>query len=213
MWFGWGGETHPAGTAQPPPETALRDGGTFTTISIDAGLQELYYDGFANGTLWPLFHYFLDNFRYQDEQYAAYLAVNALFARELLPQLAAGDLIWVHDYQLIPLAAQLRAAGVLTPIGFFLHIPLPNFEVLRALPVHRELLEALLAYDLIGFQTEADRQAFLGAARAVYGKDRVSAAGVVMTPQRLVRTVCPSCRIETFLTQDQLGLLGLDASW
>jgi trehalose 6-phosphate synthase len=188
MWFGWGGETHPAGTAQPAPETAQRDGGTFTTISIDAGLHELYYDGFANGTLWPLFHYFLDSFRYQDEQYAAYLAVNTLFARELRPLLAADDLIWVHDYQLIPLAAQLRAAGVRTPIGFFLHIPFPNFEVLRALPVHRELLDALLAYDLIGFQTETDRQAFLGAARAVYGKDRVSAAGVVVTPQRLVRT-------------------------
>jgi trehalose 6-phosphate synthase len=188
LWFGWGGGTHPAGTAQPSPETALLDGVTFTTISIDAGLQEPYYDGFANGTLWPLFHYFLDNFRYQDEQYAAYLAVNALFARELLPLLKADDLIWVHDYHLIPLAAQLRGAGVTTPIGLFLHIPFPNFEVLRALPVHRELLDALLAYDLLGFQTETDRQAFLGAARILFGKERVSATGAVTTPRRLVRT-------------------------
>jgi trehalose 6-phosphate synthase len=188
LWFGWGGETHPAGSAQPSPETALHDGGSFATISIDAGLQEPYYDGFANGTLWPLFHYFLDNFRYQDEQYDAYLAVNALFARELLPLLTADDLIWVHDYHLIPLAARLRAAGVLTPVGFFLHVPFPTFEVLRALPVHQELLDALLAYDLLGFQTEADRQAFLGAARAVFGKERVSAGGAVTTAQRLVRT-------------------------
>ena len=188
LWFGWGGETHPPATAQPPPATVLRDGGTFTTISIDAALHEPYYDGFANGTLWPLFHYFLDNFRYQDEQYTAYLAVNTLFAHELLPLLSPDDLIWVHDYHLMPLAERLRAGGVRTPIGFFLHIPFPNFEVLRALPVHQELLDALLAYDLLGFQTEADRQAFLGAARAVYGPERLSRAGAITTPQRLVRT-------------------------
>jgi trehalose 6-phosphate synthase len=188
LWFGWGGGTHPADTPQPPPDTQLRDGSTFVTISIPAALHEPYYDGFANGTLWPLFHYFVDNFRYQDGQYAAYLAVNTLFARELSPLLAADDLIWVHDYHLIPLASRLRAQEVRTPIGFFLHIPFPTFEVLRALPVHREILDALLAYDLLGFQTETDRQAFLGAARAVYGADRVSAGGVVRTLQRLVRT-------------------------
>jgi trehalose 6-phosphate synthase len=188
LWFGWGGETHPADTPQPPPDTQLRDGNSFVTISIPATLHAPYYDGFANGTLWPLFHYFVDNFRYQDEHYEAYLAVNALFARELAPLLASDDLIWVHDYHLIPLAARLRAQGVRTPIGFFLHIPFPTFEVLRALPVHREILDALLAYDLLGFQTEADRQAFLGAARAVYGADRVSAGAVVRTAERLVRT-------------------------
>ncbi len=188
LWFGWGGETHPADTPQPPPDTQLRDGHTFVTISIPAALHEPYYDGFANGTLWPLFHYFVDNFRYQDEHYDAYLAVNALFARELSALLAPDDLVWVHDYHLIALAARLRAQGVRTPIGFFLHIPFPTFEVLRALPVHREILDALLAYDLLGFQTETDRQAFLGAARAVYGADRVSAGTVVRTAERLVRT-------------------------
>ena len=188
LWFGWGGDTHPAEAPQPPPAAQQREGVGFATISIPEPLHTLYYDGFANGTLWPLFHYFLDSFHYQDEEYDAYLAVNALFARELRPLLQDDDLIWVHDYHLIPLAAQLRRQGVRSPLGFFLHIPFPHFEVLRALPVHKELLSALLSYDLLGFQTDTDRQAFLGGIRAVWGKERVTAGGAVTTPERLVRT-------------------------
>ncbi len=188
MWFGWDGDTHPADHPQPPPTTHLRAGTNYVTLSLPQPLQELYYDGFSNGSLWPLFHYFLDSFQYKDEQYQAYLTVNALFARELKPLLQLDDLIWVHDYHLIPLAARLRSQDVRSPIGFFLHIPFPHFEVLRSLPVYRELLEALLAYDLLGFQTETDRQSFLGTSRSVWGKERVTAGGAVTTPERLVRT-------------------------
>ncbi len=161
---------------------------SFATIGIPQSLHGLYYDGFANGALWPLFHYFLDRFRYQDEEYQAYRSVNALFARELLPLLRSDDLIWVHDYQLIPLAAELRSLGVRTPVGFFLHVPFPHFEVLRALPVHRELLSALLEYDLLGFQTEVDRQALLGAARALWGEECLVSADVLGGANRLVHT-------------------------
>jgi trehalose 6-phosphate synthase len=174
LWFGWNGRSS-ADEPVPDPEVVRRGALSFATIGIPQSLHGLFYNGFANGTLWPLFHYFLDRFRYQDEEYRAYLGVNALFARELLPLLRGDDLIWVHDYQLIPLAARLRGLGVRTPIGFFLHVPFPHFEVLRALPVHVELLRALLEYDLLGFQTEVDRQAFLGAARAAHvlsGADR-----------------------------------------
>ncbi|MFZ1100628.1 MAG: trehalose-6-phosphate synthase [Steroidobacteraceae bacterium] len=188
MWFGWGGDTHPADHPQPPARTQRRAGTSYATLSLPEPLQELYYDGFSNGSLWPLFHYFLDSFQYQDEQYQAYLAVNALMARELKPLLQPDDLIWVHDYHLIPLGARLRTQDVRSPLGFFLHIPFPHFEVLRSLPVYRELLEALLAYDLLGFQTETDRQSFLDAARTVWGRERVTAGGAVTTPKRLVRT-------------------------
>jgi trehalose 6-phosphate synthase len=188
LWFGWSGRTYAAGNPQPPPELQRRGDLCFATIDIPDSLHELYYNGFANATLWPLLHYFLDSFRYQDEQYEAYLAVNALFARELLPLLRADDLIWVHDYHLIPLAAQLRDQGIRSPIGFFLHVPFPHFEVFRALPVHRELLRALLAYDLLGFQTEVDRQAFLGAARAVWGEACVNPQQSVTLVDRVVRT-------------------------
>jgi trehalose 6-phosphate synthase len=188
LWFGWSGRTCATGDSPPAPELVRRGDLCFATIDIPERLYELYYNGFANGALWPLLHYFLDSFRYQDEQYEAYLAVNALFTRELLPLLRADDLIWVHDYHLIPLAAQLRDQGVRSPIGFFLHVPFPHFEVFRALPVHRELLRALLAYDLLGFQTEVDRQAFLGAARAVWGEACVNPSQSVRVVDRIVRT-------------------------
>jgi trehalose 6-phosphate synthase len=173
LWFGWSGRTGP----EESPELLQRQNVSYATINIPTSLFEPYYNGFSNGTLWPLFHYFLDRFQYQDEQHAAYLEVNALFSRSLTPLLRPNDLIWVHDYHLIPLASQLREQGVRAPIGFFLHVPFPHFEVLRALPVYKSMLRALLAYDLLGFQTEADRQAFLGAARAVWGENCVSAAG------------------------------------
>ena len=186
LWFGWNGET----TAQEPgePEISIRDALTYATIPLPQTLYERYYSGFANGTLWPLFHYFLAGFRYEDQEYAAYEQANALFASRLSPLLAPGDLIWVHDYHLIPLAEKLRTLGVRQPIGFFLHVPFPHFEVLRALPTFGELLHALLAYDLVGFQTETDREGFLGAVRVVWGTQSVGEDGTVMTSGRTVRT-------------------------
>ncbi len=188
LWFGWSGRTTAAEQLDGPPELLQRQDVSYATINIPAALFEPYYNGFANGTLWPLFHYFLDRFQYHDEQHAAYLAVNALFARSLTPLLRPNDLVWVHDYHLIPLAAQLRLQGVTAPIGFFLHVPFPHFEVLRALPVYESMLRALLSYDLLGFQTEVDRQAFLGAARAVWGDGCVSAAGTAGTSTHRVYT-------------------------
>ncbi len=192
LWFGWSGRSGAAGAAHSSPQIMRRAGVCFATIDIPESLYEPYYSGFANGTLWPLLHYFLNNLRYEDAQYEAYLAVNQLFARELLPLLRLDDLIWVHDYHLIPLGSLLRAQGIRVPIGFFLHVPFPHFEVLRALPVHAELLHHLLAYDLVGFQTETDRQAFLGAARAVCGNRCVdSSSGVVRADHRVRTGVFP----------------------
>ncbi len=176
LWFGWSGRSH-GGVSGETAEVVERNDISFATINIPHALFDPYYNGFANGTLWPLFHYFLDRFQYRDEQHAAYIEVNELFARRLQPLLRSDDLLWVHDYHLIPLAAQLRRQGVRNPIGFFLHIPFPHFEVLRALPVYKSLLGSLLAYDLIGFQTEVDRQAFLGAARATWGETCAGASG------------------------------------
>ena len=188
LWFGWNGRTYPDGAPPPDAEDLQRHNVSFRTIALPETLFERYYTGFSNGTLWPLFHYFLDSFRYQEEQYQAYLDVNALFAQELAPLLRVDDLVWVHDYHLMPLGAQLRARRVSAPIGLFLHIPFPYFEVLRALPVHREIMSGLLAYDLVGFQTEVDRQAFLDSARALWGRTCVDPAGVVSHAARRVRT-------------------------
>ena len=186
LWFGWNGET---GAQEPgEPEITIRDSLTYATIPLPQTLYERYYSGFANGTLWPLFHYFLAGFRYEDQEYAAYEQANALFASRLAPLLAPGDLIWVHDYHLIPLGEKLRALGVRQPIGFFLHVPFPHFEVLRALPTFAEIVRALLAYDLIGFQTETDRASFLDAVRVLWGEQTVGEDGTVSTAGRTART-------------------------
>jgi trehalose 6-phosphate synthase len=177
LWFGWNGRTHDGESPQSPPELLQREDVTYATLSVPAALFERYYNGFANGTLWPLFHYFLDRFQYSEAEYEAYLAVNELFASQLTPLLRNDDLIWVHDYQLLPLGSQLRHHGVRNPIGFFLHIPFPHFEVLRALPVYRSLLKTMLSYDVLGFQTEVDRQAFLHAAQAIWGEGCVTSKG------------------------------------
>jgi trehalose 6-phosphate synthase len=186
LWFGWNGET--GGPEPGEPEITTRDSLTYATIPLPQTLYERYYSGFANGTLWPLFHYFLARFRYEDQEYAAYEQANALFASRLEPLLASGDLIWVHDYHLIPLAEKLRALGVRQPIGFFLHVPFPHFEVLRALPTFAEILRAFTAYDLIGFQTETDRESFLGAVRTLWGPGCVDEGGAMSRDGRTIRT-------------------------
>ena len=186
LWFGWNGETIPDEPSQ--PEIAIRDGIAFATIPLPQALYEAYYGGFSNGTLWPLFHYFLAGFRYEDHEYDAYQRANRLYAGMLAPLLRATDVIWVHDYQLIPLAEKLRAIGVRQRIGFFLHIPFPHFEVLRALPTYAEIVRALLAYDLVGFQTAADRECFLEVVRTIWGAGSVAADCSVCLGQRTVNT-------------------------
>lgn len=188
MWFGWSGETGPDELAVGEARTVVRDGITFATVDLPEALHERSYSGFSNGTLWPLCHYFLDGFHYRAEEYQAYQAVNELFASRLRPLLREGDTIWIHDYHLIPLAEKLRAAGVRAPLGFFLHIPFPHYEVLRALPKCRELMRALLAFDVVGFQTEVDRNAFLGAVQEIWGPACITAAGGVELTDRTVLT-------------------------
>ena len=85
---------------------------------------------------------------------------NEMFAERVVPALKPDDILWVHDYHMIPLGSALRRLRVDNPIGFFLHIPFPAPEVLATLPVHEALVRALFAYDLVGFQTEKDLQAF-----------------------------------------------------
>ncbi|HEU4626753.1 MAG TPA: trehalose-6-phosphate synthase [Steroidobacteraceae bacterium] len=188
LWFGWSGETTSSGAAPEEPRVVTRENIRFATISLPESLHERSYSGFANGTLWPLFHYFLDGFHYADEDYAAYREVNALFARQLQPLLRDDDLVWVHDYHLIPLGGELRKSGARNRLGFFLHIPFPHFEVLRALPRYEDLLRGLLVYDVVGFQTEVDRRAFLESIEAVFGADAVVADPLVQVGGRCVRT-------------------------
>ena len=190
MWFGWDGET--AETAAHEPSVVRKDGVTFASIDFDKNEYQDFYLGFCNGTLWPLFHYFVDGFRYNDAQYEAYQRMNQRYARHLAPMLEPNDLIWVHDYHLFPLAQKLREAGVTQPIGLFLHIPFPHFEVLRVLPVYGELLQSMLAYDVLGFQTDSDRDAFRQAVASVWGAQTLTSdQTVTLGGRRVVTGVFP----------------------
>jgi trehalose 6-phosphate synthase len=159
VWFGWSGKT----VERDPGEPNMFESGPITYAMMDLSERdyEEYYNGFANRSLWPLFHYRLDLADFNRRYLAGYQRVNALFAHRLKPLLRDDDLLWIHDYHLIPMAEHLRQMGCTQTMGFFLHIPWPAIEVLLALPNHRALVQSLCAYDLVGFQTETYREAFL----------------------------------------------------
>jgi trehalose 6-phosphate synthase len=186
LWFGASGDTVHHDT--PPAQVQKRDGITYATIDLPAALHAPYYNGFANGTLWPLFHSFLGSFRYAARELEAYDAVNALFARHVLPLLEPDDLIWVHDYHLILLADKLRALGAAQRLGLFIHIPFPPVDVLRALPPAIELVRALLAFDSLGFQTAGDRDNFLAAVGGLLSQHLLGPEGTVHLNGRTIRT-------------------------
>ena len=161
LWFGWSGTVVEGGAAG-EGELHVQQAGKVTLATVDLCAEDHagYYLGYSNGVLWPVFHYRLDLARFDAGFIGAYRRVNQLFARKLMTQLKPDDIIWVHDYHLIPLAAELRAIGATQRIGFFLHIPLPPQQVLAAIPQHEWLMRAMFAYDLLGFQSEADLQNF-----------------------------------------------------
>jgi|SoiMethySBSTD1v2_1073268.scaffolds.fasta_scaffold153619_2 trehalose 6-phosphate synthase len=185
LWFGWGGET--TDTEPGEPDIHIREGVTYATIELRKRDFDLYYSGYANEVLWPLFHYFLKGMRYAHEQRDAYEDVNRQFAQKLTPLLEPRDVIWVHDYHLIPLGRRLREAGARQPIGFFLHIPFPNIEMLRVLPSYAELLRDLTAYDVVGFQTQNDLRAFHSGIEQVLGKEAIRSDGRIRVGERLLR--------------------------
>jgi len=158
IWFGWSGET--SESAAPLPKVFKSGNITYITLDLEQSEFDKYYGGFANRTLWPLLHYRLDLTSFERDWYLAYRRVNQLFAEQLYPYLEDDDLIWVHDYHLIPLGVELRRRQVKARIGFFLHIPFPSAEIYVALPWHADLVEAMCAYDLVGFQTATDLRNF-----------------------------------------------------
>ena len=155
IWFGWSGRVAEDGAA-PQPTIVERHRRTFITLDLSNVDFQEYYNGFANRVLWPILHYRVDLAQFTSVELAGYLRVNALFATALSAFIQPDDVIWVHDYHLLPLAKELRALGHDNPIGFFLHIPCPPPDILMVLPQHAETVGALSHYDLVGLQTEAD---------------------------------------------------------
>lgn len=154
LWFGWSGEVSEQAAAE--PRHARQGRVDYAVLDLTPDEHRQFYLEFANATLWPLCHYRLGLINFNRASWEGYLAVNARFADAMVSLLKPDDVIWVHDYHFIPLAAELRRRGVQNRIGFFLHIPFPAPEVLAALPGHERLVRDLCAYDLVGFQTLGD---------------------------------------------------------
>lgn len=151
LWFGWSGETVQTFTGELKVED--RAGVNVGLVDLEAQDVEEYYNGYANKTLWPLFHHRVDLTAYERSYGEGYERVNRRFAEVLAPLIEPDDIIWVHDYHLIPLARDLRRLGVKNRIGFFLHTPWPVRQLLVTLPHHRRLVESMFDFDLIGFHT------------------------------------------------------------
>ena len=195
LWFGWSGKIDPHRSGALHEQIV----GNIQYVTIDLSRRDHadYYNGFANRSLWPLLHFRVDLVDYSRETYAAYRRVNALFAEKLAPLLRDDDLVWIHDYHLIPLAALLREHGVRCKLGFFLHVPMPSSDLLAALPQHTRLFEGLSAYDLVGFQTERDLERFQDYVR-LFGRGKVIDHGVLETPGgRLLRAGAFPISIDT----------------
>ena len=151
LWFGWSGEIKAAEESS----TVSREG-RIATVALSPSEHERYYLGYANSVLWPVFHGRLDLAHFEAGYFEQYLGVNQRLAALLKPMLKPDDIIWVHDYHLIPMAAELKKLGVTNRIGFYLHIPFPPWQVFSAIPEHEHLARCLADYDLVGLQTKAD---------------------------------------------------------
>jgi trehalose 6-phosphate synthase len=162
IWVGSSGRVRDGAQKEPFAEIEALGTGALAMLDLPAAHYGGYYEGFANSALWPALHSRADLIRVSQGDYVSYREVNAFMARALLRFKKPETVFWIQDYHFLALGAELRDLGVTQPIGFFLHTPWPAREVIEGVPHHRELVEAMLAYDLIGFQTDDDYENFAG---------------------------------------------------
>ncbi|MGE5788684.1 MAG: bifunctional alpha,alpha-trehalose-phosphate synthase (UDP-forming)/trehalose-phosphatase [Myxococcales bacterium] len=172
IWVGWSGITSKASArAGEGLSTELMDQ---RLVAVELSQYDLshFYNGFSNGVIWPLFHFLLDKVNLDAElDWQSYRVVNHRFAKAAARQYQRGDVIWVHDYQLMLVPGMLRKLLPRARIGFFLHVPFPGSDVFRILPWRTEVLESLLAADLVGFHTSTYQHNFLRSAAQLTNAD------------------------------------------
>ena len=189
IWFGWSGERTDSYTG----DIKFTQGHGVTTATIDLEDQDIeeYYDGYANRTLWPLFHYRIDLAEYERGFADGYQRTNERFADTVRPLITPDDVVWIQDYHMIPLGEELRKRGVKNRMGFFLHIPWPPRRLLSTLPHARELAETLFAYDVVGFHTREWLESFQDYATREMGAT-LGEGGVLTLGDRTVTAIaCP----------------------
>jgi trehalose 6-phosphate synthase len=162
IWVGSSGRVRDGAQKEPFAEIEALGAGALAMLDLPAAHYGGYYEGFANSALWPALHSRADLISASQDDYLSYREVNAFMARALLRFKKPDAAFWIQDYHFLALGAELRDLGVTQPVGFFLHTPWPARAVIEGVPHHRELIEAMLAYDLIGFQTQDDCANFLG---------------------------------------------------
>jgi trehalose 6-phosphate synthase len=179
LWIGWTGAVVEDGLDEPRllGSVAPESGYGLHPVPLTAEERLNYYQGFANETIWPLFHDVPSRCRFEPVYWTTYRAVNRKFAAEIARHAEGGDVVWIHDYHLISVAQELRALGLRARLHFFLHIPFPPLDILLKLPWRAELLADLLEYDLIGFQTLRDRRNFIQCVRALGGEAAIQVQG------------------------------------
>jgi len=205
VWIGWPGatreEAEAAGGMVLPASGRIR----YRAVSLSASEVAQYYGGFANRTLWPLFHYFVGATSIDGATWRVYERVNERFARAAAEECADGALVWVHDYQLLRVPHYLRRLAPRTRIASFLHIPFPAADVFRVLPWSRTLLQGMLAADLVGFHVPSYAEHFLTCAERLLGCDVDRAAGVVRFEGREVSVQAHPIGIDVALIERLAG--------
>ncbi len=181
LWFGWSGEVSDAVNVSSHVQGSVQ----YATVDLTQVEHDRYYNEFSNSTLWPLLHSMPELMSYDRRNAVAYRAVNQRLTDSLTPLLRPHDLLWIHDYHLMAMPAMLRAKGVTTPIGFFLHIPFPSPDMLASVPEAGALVHDLLAADLIGFQTMNDVENFAEAAHRLAGATRLTGGWLHVDGRRL----------------------------
>jgi trehalose 6-phosphate synthase/phosphatase len=191
LWVGWPGLPLERGGAWERVLEEENRGRGYDLVPVLLSESEVkgFYEGFSNGILWPLFHDLLGQCNFEPSFWYTYLAVNEKFADCVLRQDGNDDFIWVHDYQLIHVAEFLRRRRESVRVGFFLHIPFPALDILLRLPWRGQILKALLAYDLIGFQTPRDSRNFLTCLQNLMPEVEIDESGPVAAVRLGARTV------------------------
>jgi trehalose 6-phosphate synthase len=161
IWVGSSGRIRDASGKDSFAEIEALGAGALATVDLPEAHYHGFYEGFANSALWPALHSRADLIRVTIDDYRSYREVNAFMARALLRFRRPDAAYWIHDYHFLTLGAELRRLGIAQPIGFFLHTPWSPRSAIVGVPHHRDLVRAMLAYDLIGFQTDDDRRNFI----------------------------------------------------
>ena len=143
----------------------------FRPVFLDDNELDHFYLGFSNKCLWPLFHYFIEYAKFNENDWKSYVKVNQKFCDEVVKQAAANGTVWVHDYQLLLLPKMIKESRPDLTIGFFLHIPFPSFEIFRIFPWRNDLLEGILGADLVGFHTFDYQRHFLSSVKRILRYD------------------------------------------